>query len=145
MSVPEGEREEKQGPRRYPLLVSITALTTYTLQITKNDKVFLPEYQRALTDQINAEAIHVYIWSLTANEVAVRVGTRYQEEDWQKRRQFQVSATESCNRLLGLISIAYHLFHLSSKRVEYWGEMTKNIRNRIRAWSESDSRRYSTI
>lgn len=42
MSVPVGERRES----RLEVFVQALDLVTYTLRITKNEKIFLPEYQR---------------------------------------------------------------------------------------------------
>lgn len=48
MSVPVGERRES----RLEVFVQALDLVTYTLRITKNEKIFLPEYQRQVTDDI---------------------------------------------------------------------------------------------
>jgi hypothetical protein len=140
MSVPEGER--KDG--KFTLLIKAEELARHTMIITTNEKIFLPEYQRALTDDIITQAKDAYIKIRTANDILVRMGTVYQEEDWQYRRKLQQEAAICCNNLLALIDIAYRLFHLSSKRVKYWGSMAVDVRNRVRAWSQSDASRFST-
>ena len=55
--VNEGDRQESV---KFGLLTRAQTLVKYTLQITANEKVFKPEYQRALTDDINNAAI-VYL------------------------------------------------------------------------------------
>lgn len=70
MSVPVGERRES----RLEVFVQALDLVTYTLRITKNEKIFLPEYQRQVTDDIIETAKNIYIDAWDANNV--RVTTR---------------------------------------------------------------------
>lgn len=44
MAVPEGERR----PCKMDVFMHELDLVTYTLQITRNEKIFLPEYKAAL-------------------------------------------------------------------------------------------------
>lgn len=134
MSVPEGQRKEG----RFTLLIKAEELARYTIVITANEKVFLPMYQRALTDKINSYAIDIYTKLRTANEIEV-----HELGDWEERDKLQKQAADCCNNLLALIDIAKRVFHLNSKRVKYWGTMIVEVRNRIRAWNRSDERRYS--
>lgn len=83
MSVPEGERTEG----RYSLEVKAEELAKYTIIITANEKVFLPEYRRAITDDIINLAKNAYLKIRAANRIAVRVNTVYHESDWQDRRR----------------------------------------------------------
>lgn len=135
MSVPEGMRKEG----KFLLLIKAEELTRYTIVITKNEKVFLPEYQRALTDDLISFAKDIYIKIRTANDILVRT-----KDDWLERCKLQKEAVRCCNNLLALLDIAYRVFHLNSKRVRYWGAMIVDVRNRTRAWNENDAKRYST-
>lgn len=65
MSVPVGERRES----RLEVFVQALDLVTYTLRITKNEKIFLPEYQRQVTDDIIETAKSIYIDAWDANNV----------------------------------------------------------------------------
>ena len=139
MSVPESEREEG----RFSLLIRAEKLARYTITITANEKVFIPEYRRAITDDIVRLGKDIYIKLRTANDIRVRKDGKYQKQDWQERRRLQQEAIHCCYSLLALIDIAFRLFHLSSKRVKYWGGLVVEIRNRIQKWMESDNKRYS--
>lgn len=114
------------------------ALCCYTLQITANKKVFTVEYQEALTDKIISTAINIHTLAWTANNIRVD-----SHEDYVARHDLQAKAAMQCNVLLSLMDIARKMFHLSGKRIVYWGGMTVETRNLIRAWSDSDRKRYA--
>lgn len=40
------------------------------------------------------------------------------------------------------IEIAYPLYHLDGKRVEYWTNMTTGVETLVRAWRDGDRARY---
>jgi len=109
----------------------------WVIQITKNPKWFLPEYNHMVTDEIVLEAknINRYIWS--ANNIVVN-----SPEDYEERRRAQETAARLCNDLLADIELAKSIFHLRGKRVKYWTETVVEIRNRTRAWIKSDAERY---
>lgn len=137
MSVPKGQQSDGK------LLVNELArdLAVYTIRITSNPKVFLPQFQTALTNEIIhcATNIHKYAW--TANNVMVR--GQDGREKYAARRKYQEMAASECNNLISLIDIAKPLFHLDTKRCRYWGSLTIEVRNKIRGWIESDAKRYA--
>ena len=133
MSVPLNERTSG----KLEVCVKAHFLCCYTLQITANDKIFDEKYKESLTDKIINAAIdiHTLVWS--ANNVRVN-----SQEDYYKRHMMQEDAAIKCNTLLSLIEIAHKMFHLSSKRVQYWSGLAIETRKLIRAWHESDAKRY---
>ena len=143
MAVKAGERNVPDTPQNRQLNAVWYAreLAVYTIQICKNKKVFLPEYQSALTDDIIRTAKDIYINAWTANNI--RVTEKNKKELWLWRSKLQRQAILDCNNLLALIGLARPLFHLKGKRVEYWSEQTLKVRNYIKKWRESDVDRYS--
>lgn len=139
MAVPAGEREEG----KFTLPMKALQLVTHTIQITANEKVFLPEYRKQVTDDIIETAKNIYLGIREANDTSVRVGTIFHRKDFIDRNMLQRKALKDAKRLLYLIDIAHRLFHLSSKRVEYWGKMVQNVRNRIQGWMDDDFARYA--
>ena len=133
MSVPVNQRT--QG--KLEVCVKAHDLCVYTLQITKNKNVFLPEYQDVLTNKIVQLAIDIHseVWS--ANNVLVR-----SPETLKYRRRLQESAAIKCNVLLSMIDLAWSLFHLSGTRVRFWSKKVIDVRNLIRSWCSSDAERY---
>lgn len=133
MAVPASDR----GESKFELLVKANALAVYTLQITSNAKVFDPVYANALGNKIQAAATDIFINCWTANNIRPMPETNLRE-----RHKLQRLAVLQCNNLLAMIEIAYKLYHLESRRVEHWGALIIEVRNMIRAWSQSDSKRY---
>lgn len=138
MAVTVDRREEG----KFSLAVKAEALVSYTLEITANERVFLPEYRKSLTDDIVETAKNIYLEIREANDIIVRMGTRFHFQDYTERNHLQRRALRNCKRLLYLIDLAHRRFHLSSKRVKYWGRLVKSVKDRIYGWMEDDSRRY---
>lgn len=67
MSVPEGQR----GKGKFTVLTKANMLSIYTVKICCNKKVFLPEYQHALTDDIIRTAKDIFMHCWTANNIRV--------------------------------------------------------------------------
>jgi hypothetical protein len=136
MSVPVNQRSHG----KLEACVKAHDLCCYTLQITSNKKVFTTEYQESLTNRIVQSAIEIHTLCWSANNVLVKT-----KDDRDERLAFQRDAAVQCNVLLSLIEIAKRIFHLSTKRVLYWSNLTIEARNLIRAWRESDKKRYSGL
>ena len=133
MSVPVNQRSQS----KLEACVKAHDLCVYTLQITANDKIFKAEYRAALTDKIIATALNIHTLAWSANNVIVKG-----PEDLKGRNRLQDEAVIQCNVLLSLIEIAKSLFHLSTKRVIYWSAKAIETRNLIKAWKESDKKRF---
>lgn len=131
MSVNESER----GKGKFDVLIKANGLAVYTIRITKNPKIFLPEYQTALTNDIIHTAKEIFTKAWTANNI--RVGD--EPRNWLERKKLQQEAARECNNLLALIQIAKPLYHLTSKRVKYWGQKTIEVRQALRDWNAGDT------
>lgn len=133
MSVPVNQR----NTGKLEVCLKAHDLCVYTLRITSNEKTFSPTYA-AFTQRIAETAIeiHTKVWS--ANNVMVRT-----REEYILRHTMQEEAGVMCNILLSYIEIAHSLYHLSTKRVKYWADMIINTRALIRAWRDSDAKRYA--
>ena len=136
MSVEAGKRTKN----KFEVLLKARDLAKYTLEITKNSNVFLPEYQTALTDDIIRFAKDIYIKAWTANNI--RVTNREQANE---RRKLQIEAGRNCNNLLALIDLAKVVYHLKNTRIKYWSEKTITARNLIREWCVNDTKRYKGV
>ena len=133
MSVPAPQRDHG----KLEACVKALELAKYTLKITANKKIFTLEYQTALTDKIISAALNIYTLAWTANNILVN-----SPDDLVRRLSFQEQAAIQCNILLSLMDIAQGIFHLSTKRIVYWGKKTIEARNLIRAWRDADRKRY---
>lgn len=139
MSVPEGAR----GDGKFTLPTKAEELACYTLRITANEKIFLPEYQRALTDDLILQAKNAYLYIREANDITVKRDSNTFIRDLHERQRLQLQAIKCMKRMLPLIDLAKKVFHLELRRVKYWGEMVINVRERTRKWMESDARRFA--
>jgi hypothetical protein len=133
MSVPVGKRAKS----KFEVLIRTRELAKYTIEITKNGNVFLPEYQTALTDDLIRLSKDIFIRCWTANNIRVETQEQYEE-----RRKLQYEAILNCNNLLALIDLAKSVYHLKNKRVKFWAEKTILSRTLIREWRNSDAKRY---
>lgn len=123
------------------VLIKANDLAVYTIRITKNPKIFLPEYQTALTNDIIHTAKEIFTKAWTANNI--RVGD--EPRNWLARKKLQQEAARECNNLLALIQMAKPLYHLTSKRVKYWGQKTIEVRQALRDWNAGDTKRYGKL
>lgn len=132
MSVPQPARNEG--------VLEINVLTcdlcNYTLKITANEKHF-PLDQKSFVEKIRDCVIDIHCLCWEANNIRV-AGS---EERYARRIKLEAEAADLCNRLAAYINIAKPLFHLETKRTIYWMEKTLNVRNKIRAWHDSDAKR----
>ena len=130
-------QKDKRRDGRLRLSVLARNHAKYVIQITKNEKIFDPKYNQEVTADLvrQAKDINRYLWA--ANNVVVN-----SKEDYAMRRHYQELAALTCNTLLADMEIAQKVFHLKSKRMRYWTEQIVEIRNRTRAWIESDTKRY---
>ena len=137
MAVNESER----GQGKFDVLIKANELAVYTIRITKNPKVFLPEYQTALTNDIIHTAKEIFTKAWTANNIRVND----ELYNWLQRKRLQQEAARECNTLLALIQIAKPLYHLSSKRVKYWAQKTRDVRQALRDRNAGDTKRYGKL
>lgn len=131
-------KDERPKNLKLELPTLASSHAKYVIQITKNPKVFKPEYGSAVTDGLIKQAMDInrLIWA--ANNVLVR-----SPEDYRLRREYQKRTAVTCNTLLADIGVARRLFHLSAKRMRYWTGMVVEIRNRTRGWMQDDASRYT--
>ena len=130
-------QKDKRRAGKLRLSVFARNHAKYVIQITKNQKIFKPEYNHEVTDDIVKEAkdINRYLWA--ANNIKVNSAERYN-----KRREYQEQAILICDMLQADIEIAQSIFHLSGRRVTYWEGLLLEIRNKAVAWMDNDAKRY---
>ncbi len=139
MSVPVNQRIQGKL-KAYTLAYE---LATYTIKITSNKNIFTVEYQEALTEKIVNTALNIYLLVGEANDISVK--TAEDKQKYLKRIDMQNDAYQLCGVMNKLILIAKPVFHLSSKRIKYWTGLVKDTKTTIKAWSESDKRRFAPL
>lgn len=142
MSVNVGQRNVPDTPanRQLDACWKARGVALHTIKICNNKKIFLPEYQSALTNDLIQTAKNIYkdVWK--ANNIRVT-----KQKHWDYRCRLQMEAILECNDLLASIGLARALFHLKGKKVNYWSKMVIEVRNQIAKWHESDVKRYENV
>lgn len=133
MSVNAGDR--KQG--KLEVLTAAKSLASYTIKICCNENWFPTKYRDAITQKLIDCATNIFILCWTANNIRFDGSP----EKTRQRNSLQGDAIRECDNLLALMQIEQEVFHLTTKRMKYWGEKTIYVRNLIGAWRDSDSKR----
>lgn len=137
MSVPAGQRKEN----RLEVVMQARALAAYTLKITSNQNVFIPDYDEAVKSKIQDSALTIFLNLMDANNIRVDDNA----ERWKERDKLQKDAATACNTLLNLIYLAQTVYHLRASRIKYWSESVLSVRGLIRKWNHSDCTRYGYL
>lgn len=132
MSVPEGKRRES----RLEVFVKAQQLATYTIQITANRNTFPPEYDERITNDLVKTARDIYAKAWEANLANGNT-------DWKTRDSLQKEAIRLCGQLFVYIGIAKGVFHLRSKRIQYWATLVSETKKLLIGWHENDRKRFS--
>lgn len=133
MSVPVNARNKG----KLEVFSKSLALCKYTLEITSNEKVFIPRYQAPLTSRIADAAIAIHADAWKANNIVVS-----SRETLEERQALQAASIAACYELLSLVDIAKPIFHLETRRVIYWTKLVLEARSLLRAWKDADAERY---
>ena len=110
MSVPEGLR----GTGKLKVVEDARYLSKYTITITANEKVFLPEYQRSLTDDINRIALAIFVEAFSANNITVKSAAQSVKRKERKTQEW----------IIWSFMIRYWLKKIGQMR---WEENPKNL------------------
>jgi len=142
MSVPQEKRKEG----RLVVLVKALEVANYTNGILANKKKFPVELDEVLGNDIKRNGQAIYRNCRLANDLRVQkpVTGEIDEEAKEARYRLQTNAIQACTELLICIDMAYGTYHLSAKRVAYWGKITKEARDYIRKWRTADKKRYDS-
>ena len=132
------QTENNRKPGKFDTLIKALRLTQYTIKITTNEKIFIPRYSNAVTEDIIKSAKRVYQYAWMANEI----NADKSPQEWPERDRLQKAAIRECNGLLPQIQIAKGIFHLEAKRIRYWGNMIIETRECLKKWNQSDVKRY---
>lgn len=127
--------KSKRAPNTFVAVDNARKLAVYTIQICDNEKVFLPAHHTT-TDEIKTTAQNIYLDLRAANGYSIRANDPERQQNLVIRRRLKERALHNCDKLLGLISISHQLYHLSLRRVKYWGQMVVDQKAMIRGWMD---------
>ena len=146
-------------PNDFTPVVGAMRLADYVLTITNNINKF-PDYtvkqkknedgtisqtyvfrSDSLTNIVREQANQIFMLAYTANEINVN------KQPWRKNERLakQDDAIRLCGEHLAEIQLCRKHFHLSNKKVNHWGKMTRDLRIALEGWHEKDKDRYKNI
>jgi len=136
--MPRGNYNVKSWPTKFGVTISSMRLADYTDRITDNEKTFPIGRGSELVRRLKEYSFQVFTDCYQANDWRV-----LDREDYITRRNLQGDAIKLCELLLPCIQLAQKEFHLEVRRMLYWGAMVIDVRDKIKAWEESDNKRYA--
>lgn len=131
--------KSKQTEGKLLVVTKARELATYTIKICSNEKNFPKRYRWCITAKTVDCAIDVSSNVNAANSIYVNDDNK---KDYQLRRQYQTKALAETYALLSMIDIAYSVFSIESKRIEYWTRLVNEVQVLLRNWRKSDYDRY---
>lgn len=131
--------KSKQTEGKLLVVTKARELAAYTIKICSNEKNFPKRYRWYITAKIVDCAIDVSSNVNAANSIYVNDDNK---KDYQLRRQYQTKALAETYALLSMIDIAYSVFSIESKRIEYWTRLVNEVQVLLRNWRKSDYDRY---
>ena len=134
-------RQDQRTESRFKLCDKALDLATYTIDITHNEKIFDPKYQK-ITDEIVYYTTVIYHSTRVANDINVKQGETRKAE---ARTKLQYDALDCIEPLKSDIMIAKRLFHLKTKRVCYWTKQVDIIKDMLTGWIQADKEKYKTL
>lgn len=136
MSVPVHRR--KTG--KLEVIVKAKQLFEQFTVSVKNPNKFDPLYWDIFTKDLVHSLEQSYLKLWRANNIRVD-----SPEGYLRRRTLQEEAILSCQDFLGLLSPAIKIYHLPTKRVDFWAGEVETVLALARAWKKSDYERYGRI
>ena len=130
-------RVEDRGEGKFDTLTKALKLAVYTVDITDNKEVFVPEHEKS-TEEIVFLANDIYHKARVANEIKFLNS----KELLDARRELQNEAIKECSQLISKIYAAKLTFHLRNRRVVHWIGMVEEVQKLLRAWRDSDADRF---
>lgn len=135
MAVNEGARTKGH----FMAQIKAWALASYTYKICDNEKIFDPKH-KSLVLKIEDLTTDICLRCWHANNIRVN-----KADDWAERSRLQKEADRLCSDLLCIMQIAKPIFHLRERRIKYWGGLACEVQDLIRAWHQSDGKRYGQL
>jgi hypothetical protein len=132
--------KSKRGESDLAIINKSRELAVYTARICSNEKNFPKRYRWCITSKIVSDAFDIYGNIRKANTIFVKI-----RPDYDIRRQCQNKARGALDSLLGNMDIAYSMFGINDKRIEYWTGLVIEVQSLLRNWMKSDYERYKDL
>ena len=116
---------------------------TQTERVTQDGKTIVTLVMRSdsLVNRVRDQAYSAFLKTFKANGIDLRKEPERKSE----RLRLQSEAIELCDEHLAAIQLCRKHFHLSSKKIKHWGDLTRKAKNLLIAWHDSDKVRFKNI
>ena len=142
MAVPVGQRNvpDNLQNQKFDAVYQAMCLASHTILLCKNKNIFKPEINETIINDLVETAKNIYLEAYGANEIRVK-----HLENWKRREEKEARAIDLCTRLLSLINLARHVFHLRGKKVLYWQRMATTTKSYLMVWYQSEVKRFEYL
>lgn len=131
MSVPKWKR----GEGDLSLFIEAQELAIHVLQVTSNENIFTPAFQKTITDKINHLAIDIYLNLWKANHV------KLEAESLPERLMFQHLALKEINDFQAIWDLGVRAFHIRHNKTDYIIGKLLKIEEATKKWIRNDASR----
>lgn len=128
-------------------------LVVHTEKVCSNKKVFTLKSKtdsesddiqddNLIVKEIRTSALNSYLYARRANRIRV---TKEDVKSKDYRLELILESILACDEVLDLITVARPLYHLRSKKYEYWIKLVVETKTLLNAWYQSEKKRYAKL
>jgi hypothetical protein len=112
-------------------------LARYSIRACYNEKIFPMRSRRALANRIVDSVVLIHSNVYKANNTYVT-----NKDDAEYRLNLQEEAIREIKELPPNIELAYHLFNINGKKIDYWVGLILEEEELLKKWHKSDKARF---
>lgn len=135
MSVRKSDRSES----KLEVLNKAKDLADYTIRICRNEKVFPKSCRWIMSQRIVNECLDAITCIRRANATYIADGNK---QSFEYRIMQQTQAHAHIDALLTLIDIAFNVYDIEGRRIEYWTGLAVETDDALKAWMKADKERF---
>lgn len=113
-------------------------LARYSIKACHNEKIFPKRSRRALANRIIDSVVLIHSNVYKANDTYVS-----DKNDAKYRLELQKEAIREIKELPPNIELAYHLFNIEGRKIDYWVGLILEEEELLKKWHKADKKRFS--
>lgn len=133
MSVPSYKRSEN----KLQALKDTLAMTSYTIHMCENEKIFPKKTRWNLCSRIIDNCLNAVVHIRQANKINPQ-----NEEMYRERIAKQYLVILDFEALWGLMTVAFEAYNIPSEKVSIWSNLMLTADERVAAWRNSDIKKF---
>ena len=115
-------------------------LAKYSIKACHNEKIFPKRSRRTLAERIINSVVLIHNNVYKANNTYAVT-----KDDAEYRLNLQKEAIREINELPPTIELAYHLYNINGRKVDYWVGLILEEQELLKKWHKSDKERFKKI